>query len=117
MSEHSAEGLLRRAYAAFNDRDIETAVALMAEDVTWPDLATGGFVHGRNAVREHWRQQFEAADPLIELLGIESGPDGEVQAAVRQIVRSNDGETVSDERLTHVYVIRDGLIRSMEPAR
>lgn len=113
----TASEVLRRAYAAFNDRDIETAVALMAEDVIWPDLADGGFVYGRDAVREHWREQFEATDPQIELLGVDSGPDEKVYATVRQVVRSNRGETISDERVGHVYTIRDGLIHRMEPAR
>lgn len=31
-----AERLLRRAYDAFNTRDIESALALMHADVDWP---------------------------------------------------------------------------------
>ena len=116
MTERMTAELLRRAYAAFNARDVETGVSLMAEDVTWPDLVDGGFVHGRDAVREHWREQFDAADPEIELLGIDSAPDGRVRASVRQLVLSNDGEMISDERLGHVYEIRDGLIQRMDPA-
>lgn len=109
--------ILRRAYAAFNARDVDAAVELMAEDVTWPDLADGGFVHGRGAVREHWLQQFEAVDPRIEVLSLDEGDeDGPARASVRQVVRSKRGETISDERLSHVYTIRDGLIERMQVA-
>jgi hypothetical protein len=32
-----AEEILRKAYRAFNARDVEAAVALMDEDVDWPN--------------------------------------------------------------------------------
>jgi ketosteroid isomerase-like protein len=108
--------LLRRAYEAFNARDVEAATDLMAEDVVWPDVADGGFVHGRSGVREHWREQFDALDPRLELLGVEALDDGRLRAAVRQIVRSQEGELISDEELSHVYTIRDGRIEYMQLA-
>ena len=56
------EELLRRAYAAFNARDVEAAVALMREDVDWPNGMEGGRVHGRNGVRAYWTRQFGLID-------------------------------------------------------
>jgi uncharacterized protein (TIGR02246 family) len=117
MTEQTTSDLLRRAYAAFNARDADGGAALMADDVTWPNVADGSFVHGRDAVREHWREQFEAVDPRIELLAVDPGRDGSARASVRQVVRSKDGETISDERLDHVYTIHDGLIQRMELAK
>ena len=106
--------LVRHAYDAFNSRDIDAAVRLMAEDVVWPDVSDGGFVHGPDEVREHWRAQFDAVDPRLELLGIEALGDGRLRACVRQVVRSSQGEPVSDERLNHVYTIGHGRIERME---
>lgn len=106
--------LVRHAYDAFNSRDIDAAVKLMAEDVVWPNVSDGGFVHGPDEVREHWREQFDAVDPRLELLGVESLGDGRLRAAVRQVVRSTQGEAVSDERLNHVYTIGHGRIERME---
>jgi hypothetical protein len=114
MTARTTDELLQRAYEAFNARDVDAATALMTDDVTWPNVSDGGFVHGRDAVRDHWREQFEAADPQIEFLALDSGPDGVVRAHVHQVVRSNQGETISDDRLDHVYTIRDGLIQRME---
>lgn len=37
--------LLRVAYAAFNARDIDAALAIMTPDVVWPKAFKGGFVH------------------------------------------------------------------------
>jgi len=60
MSEPQ-EQLLRRAYAAFNARDIDGALALMHADVDWPNGMEGGRVHGHREVGEYWRRQFEPA--------------------------------------------------------
>jgi ketosteroid isomerase-like protein len=116
VSELPAEQQIRDAYAAFNSRDIESAVALMAPDVQWPDVVQGGFVHGREGVREHWREQFQAADPRIEPLEFRLRPDGRLAAEVRQVVSSTDGRPLSDERVVHVYTFSDGdgLIARMD---
>ena len=39
-------GLLRAAYAAFNARDTDAALATMTADVAWPRAFKGGFVRG-----------------------------------------------------------------------
>jgi ketosteroid isomerase-like protein len=107
------EQRIRDAYAAFNSRDIESAVALMTPDVRWPNVAEGGFVHGRDGVREHWREQFREGDPTIEPLEFREGPDGRSGVEVRQVVSSTDGRPLSNERLVHVYTFNDGLIAQM----
>ena len=45
--------LLRAAYAAFNARDIDAALALMTSDVGWPRAFKGGFVVGLEEVRDY----------------------------------------------------------------
>jgi ketosteroid isomerase-like protein len=107
-------GVIRRAYSCFNARDVESAVALMSPEVRWPDVAQGGFVHGRDGVRAHWREQFRAADPRIEPLGFREHPDGRIAVTVRQVILSTEGTPISDDRLVHVYTLRDGLIGSMD---
>jgi hypothetical protein len=46
MVEGSQMSLLRKAYAAFNARDIDSALATMQPDVAWPNGMEGGMVHG-----------------------------------------------------------------------
>jgi hypothetical protein len=111
-----ASELLQRAYDAFNARDVEAPLRLMAEHVVWPDVSDGGIVRGNAAVRAHWQEQFEAVDPRLELLGIEPMEDGRIHASVRQVVRSKDGDVVSDDQLSHLYTIRDERIERMEIA-
>jgi len=110
----SHEELVRRAYSAFNERDVDAAVALMDPEVDWPNVPKGGFVHGQEQVRHHWREQFRQADPRIELAGVTEKDDGRVEAQVRQIVRAPDGSKLSDDRVVHVFTFAGERIRRME---
>jgi hypothetical protein len=114
VSEH--EELLRRAYEAFNARDIDAALALMHPDVDWPNGMEGGRVLGRGAVREYWTRQFELIDSRVEPQAFATDAEGRVVVDVHQVVRDTAGELISDGRVEHVYTIRDGLVERMEIA-
>ena len=108
------EDIVRDAYTAFNNRDIERAVALMDPLVEWPDVVQGGFVRGREGVRRHWREVFATAEPRIELGDLERRPDRSIAAEVRQVVAGPDGRLISDEQLVHVFRIDGELITRMD---
>ena len=114
MSEH--EELLRRAYEAFNARDVDAALALMHPDVDWPNGMEGGRVLGRAAVRDYWTRQFEVIDSRVEPQAFTTDAEGRVVVDVHQVVRDTAGELLSDGRVEHVYTIRDGLVERMEIA-
>jgi ketosteroid isomerase-like protein len=46
------EELLRYAYAAFNARNVDAALATMHPDVVWPNGMEGGTVHVRQVVHD-----------------------------------------------------------------
>jgi hypothetical protein len=50
--------LLRAAYAAFNARDIDAALALMTPDVERPRAFKGDFVRGPEEIRAYWTEQW-----------------------------------------------------------
>jgi ketosteroid isomerase-like protein len=106
--------LLRSVYAAFNRREIEAVVAVMHDDVDWPNGWEGGRVGGKAAVRDYWRRQFEVLDPRVEPQAFGREADGRIGVEVHQVVRDKTGKLLSDQMIRHVYEIRDGLIRSMD---
>lgn len=108
------EDIVRSAYAAFNNRAVDAAVALMDPEVDWPNVSSGGFVHGREQVREHWREQFSQADPHIDISDIREKADNCVEARVRQVVRRRDGSEVSDDQMLHVFTISNNRIKRMD---
>jgi ketosteroid isomerase-like protein len=108
------EQLLRRAYAAFNARDIDGALALMHPDVDWPNGMEGGRELGRDAVGAYWTRQFGLIDSHVEPVGFGRDDEGRIVVDVHQVVRDLEGSVLSDGRVRHVYTLRDGLVSRME---
>ena len=108
------EDLLRRAYEAFNARDIDAALEVMHPDVDWPNGMEGGRVNGREDVRAYWERQFSLIDSRVEPEAFEELADGRISVRVHQRVRALDGEIVSDGRVRHVYELRNGRIVRMD---
>jgi ketosteroid isomerase-like protein len=113
-----AETLLRRAYEGFNARDVDAVVALMHPDVDWPNAFEGGRVRGHDEVRAYWARQFAQIDPTVTPETFTERADGRIAVAIHQVVRSLDGDVLSDDAVVHVYALRDGLVERMdvEPA-
>src|ERR1700685_4129178 len=79
--------LLKRAYEAFNARDIDAALAAMHPDVEWPNGMEGGTVHGHIGVREYWTRQWGILDPYVEPKSFNLDETGRVVVEVQQVVR------------------------------
>jgi ketosteroid isomerase-like protein len=106
--------LLRAAYAAFNARDINAALALMSPDVVWPRAFKGGFVHGPEEVRAYWTEQWSEIDGHVEPVAFHSEDAGQVLVEVHQVVRDLAGAVLADEHVGHRFTIEHGLIQAME---
>ena len=106
--------LLRRAYAAFNRREIETVLGLMHANVDWPNGMEGGRVLGTAAVRDYWKRQFELVHSRVEPMNFTAEADGRITVDVHQVVHDKAGTLLMDRMIQHVYEIRAGLIQSME---
>jgi len=101
-------------YEAFNRRDIDAVLAMMSEEVDWPNVWKGGRLTGREAVREYWTAQWAEIDPHVEPLSVSERADGSLALRVKQVVRSSDGELLGEGEVVHVYRIRAGLIDRMD---
>ena len=106
--------LLRRVYALFNGRDIESVLAAMHPDVVWANGMEGGHVHGRDEVRSYWKRQWAIVDPHVEPLEISPTCEGKVVVKVHQVVRDVKGNLLADRLVTHVFQIRNGLIQRFD---
>jgi ketosteroid isomerase-like protein len=106
--------LIREAYSAFNARDIDSALALMTENVRWPKASEGGQVVGKKEIRAYWSRQWQAFDPYVTPTKISDRPDGKTEVTVRQLVKSLNGDVLSDSEVCHLYTITDGLIEGMD---
>ena len=106
--------LLRAAYAAFNARNIDAALALMTLDVAWPRAFKGGFVHGPEEIRAYWTEQWSEIDGQVEPIAFYPEDAGQVLVKVHQVVRDLAGAVLADEHVGHRFTIEHGLIQAME---
>ena len=107
-------GRLREAYAAFNSRDIDAALALMTPDVAWPRAFKGGFVQGPQAVRAYWTEQWSEINPHVEPVSFHEESSNRILVEVHQVVRDIAGSVLVDEYVGHCFTIESGLIQRME---
>jgi hypothetical protein len=106
--------LVEQAYSAFNKRDIDGALALMAQDVSWPKASEGGKVVGKEEIRAYWTRQWGEFDPHVEPLAITEGDGGKVHVRVHQLVKDLQGKVLSDSEVLHVFTVNAGLIAAMD---
>jgi ketosteroid isomerase-like protein len=112
MNQESAT--LARLYDAFNTRDIDAALGMLHPDVKWPNAWEGGYVTGREAVRDYWTRQWAEIDSTATPITFETLPDRQIRVLVHVRALNRDGAVVWDNMTTHTYIFDTDMIRSME---
>lgn len=106
--------MLRDAYAAFNARDIDAALATMTPDVVWPKAFKGGWARGPEEIRAYWTEQWREIDPRVEPVEFHAEGDGRIAVDVHQVVRDLAGVVMADGHVGHRFTFARGLIAAME---
>ena len=106
--------LIAQAYSAFNQRNIDGALALISENVSWPKASEGGRVVGKEEIRAYWTRQWQEFDPHVEPIEVIEREGGRTDVKVHQLVKSLGGDVLSDSEVWHVYTIANGLIERMD---
>jgi hypothetical protein len=106
--------LIDEVYAAFNQRNIDSALALMTESVSWPKASEGGRVVGKEEIRAYWSRQWKEFDPHVTPMEAIDRGAGRIDVRVHQLVKSLEGDVLSDSEVRHSYTIADGLIERMD---
>jgi hypothetical protein len=107
------KNIIEQAYSAFNQRDIDGALALMTQDVSWPKASEGGKIVGKEEIRAYWTRQWSEFDPHVEPLVITEEDGGKIRVRVHQLVKSLQGDVLSDSEVIHVFTVNSGLIAAM----
>jgi hypothetical protein len=105
--------VIEQAYSAFNKRDIDGALALMTEDVSWPKASEGGRVVGKKEIRAYWTRQWREFDGRVEPLAITEVDGGKIRVRVHQLVKNLQGEVLWDGEVLHVFTVNSGFIAAM----
>ena len=110
----NTQTLIIQAYSAFNQRDIDGALALMSENVSWPKASEGGRVVGKEEIRAYWIRQWKEFDPRVTPIELIDREEGKIDVRVHQLVKSLGGDVLSDREVWHVYTVSNGLIDRMD---
>jgi hypothetical protein len=86
----------------------------MTQDVSWPKASEGGKVVGKEEIRAYWTRQWGEFDPHVEPLSMTEGGGGKMRVRVHQLVRSLQGDILSDSEVLHVFTMKGGLILAMD---
>jgi SnoaL-like domain len=83
-------------------RDIDGALALMSENVSWPKASEGGRVVGKEEIRAYWTRQWDEFDPHVEPIEVIDQEGRKADVKVHQLVRNLSGDVLSDSEVWHV---------------
>ena len=110
----NTQTLIAEVYSAFNQRNIDGALARMSESVSWPKASEGGRVVGKEEIRAYWSREWKEFDPHVEPIEVIDRGAGKIEVRVHQLVKSLGGDVLSDSEVWHAYTIADGLIERMD---
>ena len=112
--DNQIQNLIKKAYSAFNSRDIDTALSTFHPEVQWPKAFEGGYVSGHDDIRKYWTRQWTEINPHVEPIGFNERKNGTLEVMVHQTVKDLEGKLMFDGTVKHIYSIQDGLLKRMD---
>ena len=106
--------LIRRAYSAFNERDIDKALSTMQPNVQWSKAWEGGYINGHDEIKQYWTRQWKEINPNVEPAGFTERQNGSLEVEVHQKVKDLPGNVIFDGIVKHIYTFENGLIKTMD---
>ena len=110
LTMSSNQQFLQNLYDAFNNSELETIVEVMHPDVKWANGVEGGFVYGRDAVREYWKKQYQVIQVQLETLKFETDEKNRNVVTVHQIVKDLQDNLLADMTVKQIFTIENNSI-------
>lgn len=105
---------IHKAYAAFNERNIDKALSTMQPDVQWSKAWEGGYIAGHDEIKEYWTRQWKEINPKVNPVGFSARENGTLEVKVQQNVKDFQGNLIFDGLVFHIYAFQNGLIKTMD---
>lgn len=114
IKENQFEDIIKKAYAAFNNRNIDNALSTMQANVQWSKAWEGVYISGHDEIKQYWTRQWTEINPKVEPVGFVERENGSLEVKVHQNVKDLGGNLIFDGLVKHVYTFQDGLIKTMD---
>lgn len=109
------EDRIAQLFDAYNGRAFDRCVAMLTDDVEWPNEVESGVLKGREAVRAYFTEITAPLRARYELISLHTGAEGQVSALSRQVVASAaDGSLWSSTRVLHRFTLLGDRIARMQ---
>lgn len=105
-----ARAVIDALWPALTARDIDAVVALLHPDIDWQDTMNGGRRVGRDAVRAYLSEVMATVVIVSTPIDVMPSEPDRYLARVNHVVRNRDGQLWGQEIVSHVLLLRDGLI-------
>ena len=106
--------LINKAYAAFNERDIDKALSVMQPNVQWSKAWEGGYISGHDEIKKYWMKQWKEINPNVEPTRFIERQNGSVEVNVHQKVKDLQDNIMFNGTVKHIYTFENGLIKTMD---
>lgn len=106
--------IIEKAYTAFNERNIDTALSTMKLNVQWSKAWEGGYISGHDEIKAYWTRQWAEINPKVEPIGFLERANGSLEVKVHQNVKDLQGNLIFDGIVLHIYTFEDALINTMD---
>lgn len=105
---------IKKAYTAFNERNIDNALSTMQRNVQWSKAWEGGYISGHDEIEKYWTRQWTEINPKVLPIGFNERTNGSLEVEVHQNVKDLHGNLMFDGVVKHIYTFQEGLIKSMD---
>jgi hypothetical protein len=105
--------VIKKAYSAFNERNIDNALSTMQKDVQWSKAWEGGYIIGHYEIKQYWTRQWTEINPNVEPVDFNERENGSLEVKVHQNVKDLQDNLIFDGMVKHIYTFQDELIKTM----
>ncbi len=103
------EAFFKDLYKNFNARNIDEVIAHMTDAVQWANGMEGGYVYGKDGVKEYWLRQFQLVSSEVTPESITT-EGGAVKIKVHQVVHDVNGQLLADEYVDHFFELDNNKV-------
>ena len=110
--EHPNVRLVRRAYRALGEGDLDVARACLAHDIVWhfPNPTVGGDRRGIEDVLRYFAGVLFRSEGSLQVAVLEVEPDGDDHVTVRGLAVARRGDKELFNLFTERFLIRDNTM-------
>ena len=108
------QDVIRKAYNAFNDRNINEALSTMQPDVQWSKAWEGGYISGHDEIKKYWTRQWTEINPTVKPVGFDERDNGSLEVLVDQKVKDLQGNSIFEGKVKHIYTFENNLIKTID---